>query len=75
MLITVITMYRGHDAEMFTQAVVGRIDENERSKWRKAHGCDEHFPNDEDMNNMFFRELEILPNGKTPTNLLNVDDV
>lgn len=74
MKVTVITMYRGYDAEMFTQVVEGTLTEEQRGEWRKVHGCDEHFRGDEDeTNNMFFRELEVAPNEGT-TELVNVDE-
>lgn len=63
-MLTLITMYRGWDAEIFTQVVEGRLTPEQRSKWRKAFNCDEHYdgkPDDE--NNMSFREFQdILPN-------------
>ena len=71
-MFTLITMYRGWDAEIFTQVVEGRLTPEQRSKWRKAFNCDEHYdgkPDDE--NNMWFREFEdILPN-HTMEDMLN----
>lgn len=71
---TVITMYRGHDAEMFTQVVAGKLTEQQRRAWRDAHGCDLDGDEDEDdTNNLFFREITALvPNDKL-ADLLNVD--
>ena len=76
MKVTVITMYRARDAEMFTQVVEGELTDEQKEEWRKAHKCDEHDPDPEDdgdtPNNMFFRVLEVLPNEGTAS-LLNVD--
>ncbi len=73
---TVITMYRGHDAEMFTQVVGGKLTEEQRRAWRDAHGCDQEDADEDDydnINNMFFREITALvPNDKL-ADLLNVD--
>ena len=58
MKVTVITMYRARDAEMFTQVVEGELTDEQKEEWRKAHKCDEHDPDPEDdgdtPNNMFF---------------------
>jgi hypothetical protein len=73
--VTVITMCRGYDAEMFCQVVDGPLTDEQKDKWREAHSCDAFYPEDadpDDMNNMFFREVEILPVEKT-ADLLNVD--
>lgn len=73
-MVTVITMYRGDDAEMFTQVVDGSLTSEERQKWRDAHNCDQ--PGDdemEDRSNMFFREFDKpLSAGKT-SDLHDVD--
>lgn len=63
-MLTLITMYRGFDAEIFTQVVEGRLTPEQRSNWRKAFQCDEHYNGPEDDENaMWFREFEtILPN-------------
>jgi len=70
--VTVITMYRGCDAELFTQVVSGSLNQEERTKWRKMHKCDEYCHDVDDVNNMFFREIEINSDHE-PTDLLNVD--
>ena len=58
---TVITMYRAHDAEMFTHVVKGELTAAERAEWRKRFDCD----NEEDEpNNMFFRTLKPLQTGE-----------
>jgi hypothetical protein len=61
-MITVITMYRGSDAEMFTQVVQGRLTPEMRKEWRQRHQCDlplDHpDADDTDASNMFFREFE-----------------
>ena len=77
MIVTVITMYR-NDGEMFTQVVEGTLTEAQRREWRDAHDCD--LPEDEDnddgdyddINNLFFREVPVLPNTGT-YDLRNVD--
>ena len=74
-MITVISMYRGYDAETFVQVVNGTLTDDEKDAWRKSHKCDVHHCDDEDIcddhNNMFFRTL--VPSGPEPTDLLNVD--
>lgn len=74
MKVTVITMYRSHDAELFTQVVEGELTAEQMDAWRQAHSCDEYDPleRDEDPSNMFFRVLDVLPNEGT-ADLLNVD--
>ncbi len=66
MIVTVITMYRAHDAEMFTQVVEGSLTDAQRQEWRDAHDCDgeaaEDAFSDELPNNLFFRELVVMPN-------------
>ena len=61
-MITVITMYRGSDAEMFVQAVEGELTLSSRDAWRQAFRCDEYHCSEEygcdDCNNMFFRTLD-----------------
>ena len=79
-MITVISMYRGHDAEQFVQIVEGELNEEQRAAWRKAHFCDEFYKGEdfswgdgEDMNNMFFRTFtKPVPNNQID-GLLNVD--
>ena len=77
MLVTTITMFRAHDAEMFTHTVQGVISLEDRVVWRAAHFCDEfHLDEDgepeEEQNNMFFRTFE-LGSGDGTCDLLNVD--
>lgn len=77
-LVTVITMWRGHDAETFVRAVDGKVSHSQRCEWRKAHNCDQYYDGPEDdLNNMCFREMEVLPNEDVyePWNndLLNID--
>lgn len=77
MLITIITMYRGHDAEMFVHAVKGTLTAEQRDAWRKAHYCDDHFEgrfegDEDDMNNMFFRTLTLDEVGE-PCTILTAD--
>ena len=74
-VVTIITMYRGHDAESFVQAVKGKMTDEQKDTWRKAHACDDYHPggqDDEDLSNMFFREVELLESGTT-SDLLNID--
>jgi hypothetical protein len=72
-IVTVITMYRGVDAEFFVQVVNGSLSAAQRDEWRKAHLCDDHYPEDEDdQNSMFFRELLVKDKGKLH-DLDNVD--
>ena len=87
MKVTVITMYRS-DAEIFTQVVAGELTPEQRTQWRRCFACDE-FDNlqtvivgeedeeeDDEMNSMFFRTLDILPNDVIASRdviLLNVD--
>ena len=76
MKVTIITMYRARDAEMFTQVVEGELTDEQKDKWRNTHECDEHDPDPVDgdcPNNMFFRVLEVLPNSKVANHMLNVD--
>jgi len=73
MKVTIITMYRGHDAEIFVQAVEGELTAAQKDQWQKAHSCDSHFVGDEDdKNSMFFRVLTPL-NGSETHSLMNVD--
>ena len=73
--VTVITMYRGHDAEMFTQVVEGEMTAEQMDEWRKAHFCDQHgdVDEDDDYNNMFFRIIPLHSQATEVTDLLNVD--
>ena len=77
MRVTVITMYRSNDAELFTQVVEGELTDEQKEEWRKAHRCDEHDlePDDDCPNNLFFRVLDVLPNRGNDIyeRLLNVD--
>ena len=79
MRVTVITMYRSSDAELFTQGVEGELTDEQKEEWRKAHRCDEHDlePDDDCPNNLFFRVLDVLPGdwktASAPPCLLNVD--
>lgn len=66
-LVTVITMFRGSDAEIFVQVVYGELTDDQKDEWRKAHSCDDYYkpedPEDwDDVRNMFFRVLEIREN-------------
>ena len=74
MALTVITMYRGKDAETFVQVVEGVLTDEQKEEWSRAHCCDDHYDGDEDdMNNMTFCVIEQpLPNG-TVGDLLNID--
>ncbi len=73
MLVTIITMYRGHDAETFVHAVRGTLTDEQRDEWRKAHECDGHYDGDEDdMNNMFFRTMHLGENNEI-SGLKNAD--
>lgn len=73
MKVTVITMYRGYDAQMFCYVVEGELTPEQKIEWRKRHECDEFCDSDdEDQNNMFFRVTKIGGSGE-PTRLLNVD--
>lgn len=76
MVVTVVTMYRGQDAETFVQVVEGELDEDQRDAWRKAHFCDQHCHVSEDhdnYNNMFFRVMRVrAPEAGTAT-MVNVD--
>lgn len=70
-MFTVITMWRGRDAAIFIQLVAGRLTEEQRQKWRETHDCD--IQDEDDHNDMFFREFETpVPNGETDS-LLNAD--
>jgi hypothetical protein len=70
---TVITMYRGHDAEMFCHVVQGELTEAQRAEWRKTHDCDGEVADDDDhLNNMFFRTVKPLLPGEM-ADLFNVD--
>ena len=65
--VTIITMYQGRDAETFVQAVDGELTDEQKSEWRKEYFCDEFDDmedkeDDYDVNNMFFRVVEVLPN-------------
>ena len=75
--ITVITMYRGYDAEMFVRVIQGNLTEDEVDEWRKSHKCDEyHCDNDDtcdDHNNMFFRKLRVRSPATGTCDLVNVD--
>jgi hypothetical protein len=79
MKITVITMYRGYDAELFVHVVEGPLTEELKESWRKSHKCDQfHCDSDpiiddcDDHNNLFFRELEVCKSS-APCSLKNVD--
>jgi hypothetical protein len=73
--VTVITMYRGHDAEVLVQVVEGRLTDEQKRAWRDAHGCDlpGEEDSDDDVNNMFFREFDApVPNDQA-ADLFNAD--
>lgn len=77
MKVTVITMYRADDAEIFTHVVEGELTAEQKKAWRKAHSCDEFAEQDEVLlldfpNNMFFRVLDVS-SSQEPCGLLNVD--
>ena len=73
-MITVMTMFRGEDAEIFVQVVEGRLTPEQRAAWRAAHQCDVEEDGDGDSNNMFFREFERpLPNCGL-ADMYNADD-
>jgi hypothetical protein len=71
--ITVISMYRGYDAENFVQIVEGKLTKKQKAAWRKGHLCDEFYKGDgDDTNNMFFRYFaKAVPNAQL-ADLLNV---
>lgn len=76
-MITVIMLYRRRDAEIMVQVVEGRLTADQRQAWRTAHNADtanDDPDNDsEDLNDMFFRELDQpVPNGQT-ADLFNAD--
>lgn len=75
-IVTIITMYRGWDAEMFVQAVRGKLSTTDKEKWRKSHKCGTYHCANEDVcddhNDMFF--LELIPKQlPEPTGLNNID--
>lgn len=72
MVVTIITMYRGHDAETFVQVVEGELTDKQKTKWRKAHNCDEFCDDEFDENNMFFQTAHVRKDQK-PTDLLYAD--
>ena len=73
-MLTVITMYRGWDAEMFCQVVEGELTDDQKSEWRKKHNCDEHYEgNEDDLNNMFFCVHAGANPADTVLNVVNVD--
>jgi len=75
-VVTVITMFRGYDAEIFTQVVAGELTEKQRDAWRKAHFCDQHcnVSEEEDgYNSMFFRAIRVQTPEAGTTHLINVN--
>ncbi len=71
--ITIITMYRGRDAETFVHAVIGRMTAKEKRAWRKEHECDSFYKGDEDdRNSMFFCETTVTQAGR-PCVMHNAD--
>lgn len=77
LVVTVITMYRAHDAEMFTQVIEGELTAEQRDEWRKVHFCDQHSGKDEDdwdgINNMFFRVIRVRAPETGTATMVNVD--
>ena len=75
--VTIITMYQGKDAETFVHAVEGELTAEQQTAWRNEYFCDEFFDEEEsdpdDMNNMFFRTVKVLPNNDEIANLLVAD--
>ena len=45
-MLTIVSMYRGHDAETFCQVVDCEMTDEQKAAWRKAHNCDEHYEGD-----------------------------
>lgn len=78
-IVTVITMYRASDAEMFVHVVDGQLTAEQREAWRKGHLCDDFCPEEEEddgcVNNMCFREIKAEDFAKpdVPCGLLNWD--
>ena len=68
--VTVITMHRYWDAEVFTSVVNGVLTGEEMDAWRKSHNCDGE---DDSLNSMSFTTLELLQSHK-PIDLENVDE-
>jgi len=74
MIITVITKYQGRDAESFVTVVRGTINAEQRDAWRKMHECDEYYKgHPADVNNMFFRTMDLGHSQKPTLSMPNVD--
>ena len=60
-IVTVISMYRAHDAEMFVTVVEGSLSDEDKDGWRKSHSCDDHATtkDDDKVSNMGFREIDL----------------
>jgi len=64
--VTVVTMYRGHDAETFVGVVEGKLTDEQKDAWRKTHKCDQYGPKEpDDENNMGFRVVHTLHRSQT----------
>lgn len=76
MTVTIITMYRGWDAETFVQVVDGPLDTIMRDEWKKSHSCGRFHCDDkyncDEHNDMWFREMKIKDCTKVHK-LMNVD--
>lgn len=74
MIVTVITMYRGRDAESFVWVVRGPLTSEQHDTWRKRFKCDSYYKgNPCDVNNMFFRQMDMGHSQKPPQAMKNVD--
>ena len=75
-IVTVITLHRVCDDEIYTQVVCGRLDDEQREEWRRTYSCDEYSIGNtalgEDGNVMYFREL-LIKQGRGNHGLINVD--
>lgn len=78
MRVTVITKFDGYSSEIYVAVVstpLAQITEEQRLELRREFDCDgvgETDEDDEDVSNLFFREVEVTTI-ENVTNILNVD--
>jgi hypothetical protein len=74
MKVTVITMWRGRDCEIFVAVVEGVLTDEEKKAWRQSHKCDEFYTDKvEDENYMHFGVRDVLKS-KEPSTLTNASE-
>lgn len=78
MLITIVTKYDATKAEHYVGAIAGAISPKQREKMKNEWGCgDEPVLNsdlEDEKNEMFFREVQVVDNPEKLFCVLNIDD-